>query len=310
MQIFNSVYKVLDIVNQTIPTISNSVSLSIKREDLIHPLVSGNKFRKLKYNLEQAKKERQDTLLTFGGAYSNHIAAVAAAGRENGFRTIGIIRGEELAADFSQNPTLQFAFSCGMHLDFVSRSRFRDKAEDYFVEELRQKWGDFYLIPEGGTNNLAIIGCEEILSSNDDEFDFICCSVGTGGTISGLINSSKPNQRIIGFPALKGDFLKDEISKFARNNRWELNSNYVFGGYGKISLALIDFINKFFLNTGIQLDPVYTGKMVFGVMDLISKNFFPRHSKILMIHTGGLQGIQGMNMKLIRQNSPLLITNV
>lgn len=280
----------------------NSISVSIKREDLIHPIVSGNKFRKLKYNLVQAKAENQDTLLTFGGAFSNHIAAVAFAGKEQNFKTIGIIRGEELRTKISENPTLQFAQDCGMQLDFVTREAYRQKTELDFLENLRTKFGAFYHIPEGGTNELAIKGCEEILTVEDAEFDYICCSIGTGGTITGLINSLLPHQKVLGFPALKEEFLKDEIRIFAQNNNWEIITEYHFGGYGKVTPELIAFINQFYRENQIPLDPIYTAKMAFGVMDLIEKNYFPKKSKILLIHTGGIQGIQGMNLKLKAKN--------
>ena len=299
----------LDIPNQLVEGFSN-VALSIKREDLIHPFVSGNKYRKLKYNLHQAAAENQQKLLTFGGAFSNHIAAVAAAGKMNQLQTIGIIRGDELANGIADNPTLRFAQECGMQFDFISRAQYRNKTEASFLAELEQKWGSFYLIPEGGTNDLAVKGCEEILTEADADFDFICCAVGTGGTISGLINSAKPHQKVLGFPALKGDFLKEEICKFATNQNWDLISAYHFGGYGKVTPELIAFINRFYLETGIPLDPIYTGKMVFGVIDLIQKGYFPEGSKVLMIHTGGLQGIEGMNLKLKNKKSPLLIAHV
>ncbi len=288
---------------------SNNIELTIKREDLIHPFVSGNKFRKLKYNLAEAKAENQKTLLTFGGAFSNHIAAVAFAGTAQGFKTIGIIRGEELLDKIAENPTLKFAQECGMEFEFVSRADYRLKNESDFIENLKLKFGHFYLIPEGGTNELAIKGCQEILTKEDEMFDFICCAVGTGGTISGIINSIYPNQKVLGFPALKGDFLQEEIRNFAKNNFWELINDYHFGGYGKVTPELIDFINDFKAKTGIPLDPIYTGKMVFGVINLIHKNYFLEGSKILMIHTGGLQGIQGMNIKLKNKNLPLLNTN-
>lgn len=288
----------------------NSISLSIKREDLIHPFVSGNKYRKLKYNLLQAKEENQETLLTFGGAFSNHIAAVAFAGKEKGFKTIGIIRGNELGGKISQNPTLLFAHNCGMQLEFISREEYRLKSELVFLENLKQKFGSFYLIPEGGTNALAIKGCQEILTPEDAEFDYICCSVGTGGTISGIINSVLPPQKVLGFPALKGDFLKEEIRNFAQNKNWELITDYHFGGYGKVNEELIGFINQFYAENQIPLDPVYTGKMVFGVIDLIQKNYFPAESKILLIHTGGIQGIQGMNIKLRNKQLPTIDINV
>lgn len=290
-------------------TFPNNISLNIKREDLIHPFVSGNKFRKLKYNLLQAKAENTSTLLTFGGAFSNHIAAVAYAGKENGFKTIGVIRGDELGEKIEDNPTLKFAQENGMQFEFVTREDYRHKGEASFIEKLRGKFGDFYLVPEGGTNEFAVKGCEEILTQEDAVFNFVCCAVGTGGTISGLINSSQSHQKILGFPALKGDFLTDEIRIFAQKDNWNLISDYHFGGYGKINLELIEFINAFFEENKVPLDPIYTGKMVFGVIDLIHKNYFPEHSKILLIHTGGLQGIEGMNIKLKQKKLPILISN-
>ncbi|WP_035479320.1 1-aminocyclopropane-1-carboxylate deaminase/D-cysteine desulfhydrase [Gelidibacter mesophilus] len=278
----------------------------VKREDLIHPYISGNKYRKLKYNLAQAKTEGKEVLATFGGAFSNHIAAVAAVGKEFGFKTIGVIRGEELVDKIEGNPTLKFARSCDMQFKFVTREAFRNKISEDFIQDLQREFGDFYLIPEGGTNDLAIKGCEEILTNEDEKFDYICCSVGTGGTISGIINASKPDQKVLGFPALKGDFLQEEISKFAKNSNWQLITDYHFGGYAKINPKLIGFMNQFKSDYGIPLDPIYTGKLLFGVMDLLSKGYFPEHSKILVIHTGGLQGISGMNELLKIKKWPLI----
>jgi 1-aminocyclopropane-1-carboxylate deaminase len=298
-------------LNQKVLTsFPKAISVQIKREDLIHPFVSGNKFRKLKYNLLQAKTENYETLLTFGGAFSNHIAAVAFAGKEKGFKTIGIIRGDELAGKVAENPTLSFAQNCGMQLEFISREEYRLKSEVSFIENLRQKFGSFYLIPEGGTNDLAIKGCQEILTTEDADFDYICCSIGTGGTISGIINSVLPHQKVLGFPALKGDFLKEEICNFVQKENWELLTDYHFGGYGKVNEELIQFINQFYTENQIPLDPIYTGKMVFGVIDLIQKNYFPAESKVLLIHTGGIQGIQGMNMKLKNKQLPTIDINV
>lgn len=291
---------------QQIKLSTANVSLFVKREDLLHPVVSGNKYRKLKFNLEQVKLENHNVLLTFGGAFSNHIAAVAFAGKEKGLKTIGIIRGNELESKIQDNPTLAFAKGCGMKLVFISRDEYRFRNETSFHQELKKKLGDFYLVPEGGTNDLAVKGCEEILNNKDQDFDFICCAVGTGGTISGLINSALPHQKVLGFPALKGDFLREDIYKFAKNGNWELITDYHFGGYGKISTELIEFINRFYEDYKIPLDPVYTGKMTFGIMDLIQKNYFPDNSKILIVHTGGLQGIQGMNRRLINKKLPLI----
>jgi 1-aminocyclopropane-1-carboxylate deaminase len=289
---------------------TRKIELWIKREDLIHPFVSGNKFRKLKYNLLQAKTENKTTILTFGGAFSNHIAAVAFAGQENGFKTIGVIRGDELASKTEKNPTLKFAEEHGMKLDFIPREAYRSKNEFAFLNLLEEKHDNFYLIPEGGTNDLAIKGCEEILSDEDKKFNYICTCVGTGGTISGMINSILPHQKILGFPALKGDFLQNEIRKFAKNNNWELILDYHFGGYAKVDEDLIAFVNSFYQKYKIPLDPIYTSKMVFGVTDLINKNYFPENSKILMIHTGGLQAIEGMNLKLKNKNLKTIEINV
>jgi len=283
-----------------------SVTLSIKREDLIDRFISGNKYRKLKYNIVQAKLERHNTLLTFGGAFSNHIAAVAAAAKEHGFRSIGIIRGEELRDKYYDNPTLAYATGCGMQLEFISRNDYRLKSTPEFIDKLRIAYGPFYYIPEGGTNALAVKGCEEILIFEDSDFDYICCAVGTGGTVAGIVNSSNENQQVLAFAVLKGDFLQNEIERFATKTNWELVNGYEMGGYARITPELISFINNFYRETGIPLDPLYTGKMMFGVMDLISKRYFPAGAKILAIHTGGLQGISGMNIDLKNKNLPLI----
>ncbi|RXP51470.1 1-aminocyclopropane-1-carboxylate deaminase/D-cysteine desulfhydrase [Lutibacter sp. HS1-25] len=288
------------------------IFLFIKREDALHPFISGNKYRKLKYNLVEAFNQKKHTLVTFGGAFSNHIAAVAAAGFEYGFKTIGVIRGHELAYNLDEvlqtNPTLKFASQHNMQFHFVTRSEYREKTSATFIENLQQKFGDFYLIPEGGTNIFAVKGCEEILTENDDQYDIICSAIGTGGTISGIINSTKKNQEVIGFPSLKGDFLENEIKKYiSEEKKWHINTQYHFGGYAKISEELITFINKFKSETGIPLDPVYTGKMMFGIVDLIKNDYFKKGRKILAIHTGGLQGIDGMNNVLKKKNLPQIV---
>ena len=282
-------------------------TLVIRREDLIHPIVSGNKFRKLKYNLLQAKKEDKTSLLTFGGAFSNHIAAVAYAGKISNFNTIGVIRGEELVSKIKENPTLSFAESCGMEFHFITRSKYRNKNEVNFLNELKQKFGDFYMVPEGGTNEFAVKGCEEIISTKDAEYDFICSSVGTGGTLAGIIRASKPTQKVIGFSALKGTFLNSEIKKYTSRENFRITDDYCFGGYAKIDLQLIRFINEFKEKTGIPLDPVYTGKMMYGIIEMLKKKKFKEKSRILAIHTGGLQGISGMNDLLKRKNLPQII---
>ncbi|MGI9552485.1 MAG: 1-aminocyclopropane-1-carboxylate deaminase/D-cysteine desulfhydrase [Aurantibacter sp.] len=282
------------------------VSLFMKREDLLHPIISGNKYRKLKYNLVEADRQGHDTLITFGGAFSNHIAATAVAGREFDFKTIGIIRGEEVAENFMENPTLAMAREYGMRFKFISRTDYRKKEEADFQQALEQEFGRFYLLPEGGTNALAIKGCAEILATSDVVFDVICCSVGTGGTVAGIINSTCTDQRVLGFSALKGDFLKEDIRKFAYKENWDLVADYHFGGYARVTPELVNFLNNFRKKVNIPLDPIYTGKMVFGILDMIRNDRFKPETKILAIHTGGLQGIDGINQVLKKKNEPLI----
>lgn len=292
-----------------------NVSLAIKREDLLHPVISGNKFRKLYFNIKEAKRLGKKILITFGGAYSNHILATAGAGAEYGFETIGIIRGEELGVDLGrtlkENPTLREASKMGMQFKFVSRSEYREKERPAFIETLTTLYPEAYILPEGGTNALAIQGCEQIVDSETSYFDCICSPVGTGGTISGIINASDTRQTVLGFPALKGAFLESVVQTYvAPKTNWELMHDYHFGGYAKVTEELITFINNFKETTGVQLDPVYTGKMMYGIFKLIEKDFFPEGSSILAIHTGGLQGIEGMNTLLNKKGLPLLKTEV
>ncbi len=283
-----------------------NIELYIKREDKIHPSVSGNKYRKLKYNLIEAKNQHKNTLLTFGGAFSNHIAATAAAGKEFGFKTIGVIRGEELVDKIDENPTLAFAKANGMHLHFVSRDEYNQKESLTFKNKLNLQFGSYYLLPEGGTNTLAVQGCEEILTEADLDFNVICVPVGTGGTMAGLINSSHPHQKIIGFSALKGDFLGNKIRRWTSKTNWEITDAFCFGGYAKVDIELISFINDFKKRTGIPLDPVYTGKMMYGIFQMLRDQKIQKNSRILAIHTGGLQGISGMNLRLEKKNLPLI----
>ncbi len=267
------------------------VQVFIKREDLNHPFVSGNKWWKLKYNLEEARKSDHRTVLTFGGAHSNHIYATAAAAQEEDLKAIGIIRGEELTE--RANPTLQFANNHGMQLHFVTREQYRQRGEAAFMVDLKNEFGDFYLIPEGGTNELALQGVEEfgLALETAADFDYLCCAVGTGGTLAGLIKAL-PEKKIIGFSSLKGSFLEQEIRQMIGDafNNWMINNDYHFGGYGKYDQSLINFIAAAEHQYNIPLEQVYTGKMFYGVIDLIKKQFFPKGSRIMLLHTGGLQG--------------------
>ncbi|RAI83930.1 1-aminocyclopropane-1-carboxylate deaminase/D-cysteine desulfhydrase [Algoriphagus yeomjeoni] len=272
------------------------IELAIKRLDLVNPMVSGNKFFKLKHNLEQSKSQGKSTILTFGGAFSNHIYATAEAAKAEGLESIGIIRGERSEP---LNATLAHAEKLGMHLHFIDRTAYRNKTDPEFLADLKARFGDFYLIPEGGTNELAIKGTQEILDLDDQQFSHICSSIGTGGTFAGLFASLDSNQKLLGFSSLKGEFIHQEIAGLLEKHElksqgsYEIFTNYHSGGYAKYKQELIDFIWWFYEQFEIVLDPIYTGKMAFGIWDLIKKGYFPKGSKILMIHSGGLQGNMG-----------------
>jgi len=265
------------------------ISVTIRRLDLVHPQISGNKFFKLQYNFLEAQRQGYQHILSFGGAYSNHIAATAFAAQHFGFKSVGIIRGEELAHR-ALNPTLATAQKFGMQLHFVSRKQYRHKHEADYLLELGQKFPGHFVIPEGGTNALAIQGCQEILKEDDTQFDVICCAAGTGGTITGLIEASQTHQQVLGFSALKGSFLKDEVARLTSKTNWNILDDYCCGGYAKTSPELMQFIQDFESRFSIPLEQVYTAKMLMGILDLIEKNYFPIGSRLLVIHSGGLQG--------------------
>ena len=294
-------------INQKIDLGNNQSNfLAIKREDLLGVGISGNKLRKLKYNIAQAINNGATKVLTFGGAYSNHILAASFIKKYYDIDVIGVIRGEELKNKIDQNPTLSLAQKNGMHFHFVTREEYKNKLDPFFLQKLKDIHGSFFLIPEGGTNDLAVKGCEEILNETDNDYDYVCCSVGTGGTIAGIINSSYKNQKVIGFSALKGDFLKRDVASLVSKSNWEIQTDYHFGGYSKVTTELICFINDFKTQTGVLLDPIYNGKMMFGIYDLLKKGYFNKNTSILAIHTGGLQAIDGMNQLLNKKKMPLI----
>jgi 1-aminocyclopropane-1-carboxylate deaminase len=285
-----------------LPDQKNNIKIYLKREDLIHEALSGNKWRKLKYNLIEARRKGFETLLTFGGAYSNHIHATAYAGKIFNFRTIGIIRGEQHQP---LNNTLTEALNCGMEIHYVDRTNYRKKNEQEFLDKLYDTYGEFYLLPEGGSNNLAVKGCTEIVDSINIDFQYIISACGTGGTLSGIISGLRGAKKIIGIPVLKGaDFLKRDIKNFVVNysntdyNNWILNLNYHFGGYAKINKELVSFLFDFEIINNVKLDPIYTGKLLYALNDMIKNNTFPDNSTIIAIHTGGLQGLHGMRNKM------------
>jgi 1-aminocyclopropane-1-carboxylate deaminase len=271
------------------------VNLFIKRDDLIHSEVSGNKWRKLKYNIEELRRLGFEKLLTFGGAYSNHIAATAAAANYFGIPSVGVIRGEELHE--KSNPTLSKAHSYGMEFQFVSRQQYRKLRE----ADTCVVYPDHYVIPEGGANTLGIKGVAAIISEIDRSFDTIITAVGTGTTLAGLVKGLNGQGRALGISVLKGDFLHAEVTELLRTeevdySNFEISETYHFGGYGKTTAALIDLVNMIFDDLGIKLDPIYTGKAFFGVWDMIERGKFDDQT-LIFLHTGGLQGIAGYNQK-------------
>ncbi|MGQ9798383.1 MAG: 1-aminocyclopropane-1-carboxylate deaminase/D-cysteine desulfhydrase [Ignavibacterium sp.] len=274
-----------------------NIKLFIKRDDLIDNFISGNKYFKLKYNLFEAAENNFNTLLSFGGAYSNHIYSLAYAGKKFGFKTIGVIRGEE---HLPLNPTLQFAKECGMEFYYLSRSDYRKKYSDEIISRLHKEFGDFFLIPEGGSNNLAVKGCSEIPKRIDIDYNYLFCACGTGGTLAGIIKGADIKSKIIGTAVLKNaSFLLDDVKRLLAPERfnWELLLNYHFGGYAKFTSELIDFIKTFNEKFNIQLEPIYTGKMLYAIYDLARNDFFKPGSKIVAYHSGGLQGLEGLRQR-------------
>ena len=285
-QIFNSLLE------------EKQIQLFIKRDELIHPVIQGNKWRKLKYNLIEARNTHQNTLLSFGGAYSNHLHALAAAGKQFDFKTIGIIRGEQHTPP---NPCIQDMIDWGMQLKYITRVEYKNKTQTDFINNLHLQLGDFYLIPEGGNNTEGIKGCAELLSELEESYDFICSEVGSGTMLSALIlNNKKSDTRFIGFAVMKNPQLDNEIKTGLKHQGssttlWEINHQYHFGGFAKTTTELNEFIINFKRDYHIQLEPVYSGKMLYGIFDLITQDFFKRGSRVLAIHGGGLQGLRGFS---------------
>jgi 1-aminocyclopropane-1-carboxylate deaminase/D-cysteine desulfhydrase-like pyridoxal-dependent ACC family enzyme len=275
----------------------------IKREDLTDEFISGNKFYKLKYNLIEAERLGHKTILTFGGAFSNHIHAAAAAGSKYGIKTIGVIRGEE---HLPLNPTLHSAQENGMTLEYLDRKSYRNKYDELLIKKFKEKFGDFYLVPEGGSNSLALKGVAEIIPAIDTEYNFICSACGTGGTLAGLILGLDSKSFVLGFSMLKGgQFLYQNIKKllsdYKKDNlsNWQINLDYHFGGYAKVNRELIEFCENFYNKHEIEIEPIYTGKMLYGIYDLIKNDYFSKHSTIIAVHTGGLQGLNGLRFRKI-----------
>ncbi|HEV3359585.1 MAG TPA: pyridoxal-phosphate dependent enzyme [Pseudonocardiaceae bacterium] len=263
------------------------VRIVLRREDLVNPDLPGNKWRKLKYNLEAAREQRASTLLTFGGAFSNHIRATAAAGRIYGFRTVGVIRGEARPL----NESLARAVRDGMQLAYLDRNTYRDKTHPAVLAQLRHRFGDFYLLPEGGSNALAVKGCREIVAEIDVEFDVICCPVGTGGTLAGIASALPPGTRALGFSALRGgaEFLPPEVRRLQGDqvtDNWTITDDYVFGGFARRKPELDSFIVRFRKAHGLELEWVYVAKMMYGIHALIDNGTFAAGSTVVAVITG------------------------
>jgi len=263
------------------------IQLDLLRIDVLHPEISGNKWFKLKYNITYALEHNYNTLISFGGAYSNHLHALAYAGFEAGLKTIGIVRGEPV-----DNPTLSDCVRWGMELQFISREKYKQKKEPHYLEELQHAYPHAMLIPEGGSNDLGLKGCTEIISITDTTcYDVFACAIGTGTTFCGIANALLPHQDALGYTALKqGEYLKETFEKEISHPRWQLQTEAHCGGFGKRNQELLDFMARFQAEQHIELDVVYTGKMCLGLQKDIEQNRFRHGTKILAIHTGGLQG--------------------
>lgn len=287
-----------------IPT-ESSVRFFIKREDLIHPEISGNKYWKLFYNVNEyfGEKPLNPLIITFGGAYSNHIATTAAFGRIFDVKTLGIIRGAELAENFTENPTLAKAACNGMNFRFVSRADYRNKEK--ITENLSKEFPEALIIPEGGTNRRAVEGVKFMLGEETEAFDYLCCAVGTGGTLAGISKFAEDKQKVLGFKVVKDTSLEEKIFELGGKRNFEL-INSSERGYGKFSDETVRFINDFHRKFAVPLDPIYTGKSLSKLFELIKTDYFPPESKILFFHTGGLQGLAGANRTLEKQKRVLI----
>ncbi|KTD97023.1 MULTISPECIES: pyridoxal-phosphate dependent enzyme [unclassified Pseudoalteromonas] len=274
------------------------IELLVKRDDLLHPLINGNKWRKLKYNLIQMQSQNKTELLTFGGAFSNHIHACAAAGKMFGLTTHGIIRGPNLD---QSNPTIQFAQQCGMQLHVVNRIEYKLRNDAQYLADLRTKFPNAYFLAEGGTNTYAIPGCAELAQSLP-KHDYLVCPTGSGGTLAGLIEGSNVTTQIIGIAVLKqAQYLIEEVRKLSAKARsqtnWQLLCDFHGGGYGKFTPELWAFCQHMSTTHNLPLEPIYSGKMLYALWQLIEQDYFPFGSKIIAVHTGGLQGLEGLKYR-------------
>ncbi|GAA59743.1 1-aminocyclopropane-1-carboxylate deaminase [Pseudoalteromonas sp. BSi20652] len=288
-------------ITQTIDALwlkNKGIELKIKRDDLLHPLINGNKWRKLKYNLAQMQTQNKTELLTFGGAFSNHIHACAAAGKLFNLTTHAVVRGPELD---QSNPTIQFVKQCGMQLHVVNRIEYRLRNDPHYLKDLQARFPNAYILPEGGTNYFAVPGCAELAQSLP-KHDYLVCPTGSGGTLAGLIEGSQVTTQVIGVAVLKqAKYLEEEVRKLSHKantqTNWQLLCDFHDGGYGKFTPALWQFCQEMAKNHDLPLEPIYSGKMMYALWQLIKQDYFPAGSKIIAIHTGGLQGLDGLKYR-------------
>ena len=273
--------------------LNNEIEVFIKRLDLIDPFISGNKLFKLKHNVDRALLEKKNMLITFGGAFSNHILATAAYAKKKKIDCLAIVRGEEYS---ELNPLLTLAKEYGMNFCFVSRKEYAKRNDNNYISELIRKYKKAFIVPEGGNNKLGVLGAEEILETQDKSFDYIICPIGTGATLSGIVNSSNRSQKVIGINCINDTKdINKNISQKTNKNNWEIINEFNFGGFAKFDNLLTEYLKKFKLNYKITLDLNYTAKMFFGFEKLIERRYFQRKSKVLLIHTGGIYGNLGFN---------------
>ncbi|GHE99070.1 1-aminocyclopropane-1-carboxylate deaminase/D-cysteine desulfhydrase [Thalassotalea profundi] len=280
----------------------HQVKVSIKRDDQIHPIISGNKWRKLKYNLQYAKLNQYKGIISFGGCYSNHLHALAYACQQQQLKALAIVRGESINQD---NYTLSWAKHWGMQLSFVDRQTYRQRHETDYLYTLQQLYPDHFLVPEGGSNQLALEGIGEIINELNQQttFDHLLVPVGSGGTLAGLIKQDNNQHNILGIAVLKqSNYLLNEVKTLLKDNkshhRWSIENDYHGGGYAKFSTDNANKILQFSKETGVQFEPIYSGKMLLGFLDLLENGYFNVNQHIVLLHTGGLQGIAG----LVEQN--------
>lgn len=274
------------------------VKVSIKRDDQIHPIISGNKWRKLYYNLAHAKTKQLKGIVSFGGCYSNHLHALAYACQQQQLEAIAIVRGEHTSQN---NYTLTWAKHWGMKLNFVDRKTYKLRQDLNYLDALQRQYPDHLIVPEGGSNQLALQGVGRVVEELEQQctYNSLLVPVGSGGTLAGLIKQDNNRHDILGIAVLKqSDYLLNEVNTLLTNEkaypRWRIENSYHGGGYAKFTAKDANKILAFSKETGIPFEPIYSGKMLLAFLDLLTKGYFTTNQHIVLLHTGGLQGLAGL----------------